>query len=87
MHSQPYFFFFFAGFFFAAFFALFFAFMSCPSSESPESSPGVVNVEIFMTFYKRIFPLTTIDDFDRYISASSQQRLLSRWTSHSHALS
>ncbi|HJZ30369.1 MAG TPA: hypothetical protein VKF35_04650 [Hyphomicrobiaceae bacterium] len=70
---MPYFFFFFAGFFFAAFFAVFFAFMSCPSNESPESSPGVVNVEIFKAFYKRIFPLTSIDDFDRYISAPISQ--------------
>jgi hypothetical protein len=58
---------------------------SCPSSESPESSPGVVNVEIFSIFYKRIFPLTPIEIFDRYFFDTDERGARPEWTSLSPA--
>jgi hypothetical protein len=44
-----------------------------PSSESPESRSGSFNLEIFKLFHKRIFPLTPIGSFDRYILASIRE--------------
>ena len=67
-----YFFFFFAAFFFAVFFA-FFAFIvsSFLVVKSPESRPGSVNVKIFTRLFKRIFPLTVIEEFDRCFFGSN----------------